>query len=517
MIRFADFAITYPDRDSPTLRDVNLSIDAGHLCLVTGATGSGKSTLLASVNGLVPHFTGGTMAGSVVVADRSVRDTVPGLMADLVGYVGQDPLRGFVAETVEYELAYGMEQAGIDPSTMRARVEEVLDIMGLADLRNERLTDLSGGEQQRVAIGAVLTVHPSVLVLDEPTSALDPGAAEDVLAAVTRLVHDLGLTVVLAEHRLERVIQYADQVVVIGDAGDVASGSTRAMMQESRLVPPIVDLGRRLEWDPLPLSVREARAHATDLRNRVRPVDAPAEKHGAAAVVGESIRVTYGPVVAVRDVTIELHRGEVAVVMGRNGSGKSSLFWALHGSLATDGGRVERADGAALVPQTPSDLLFHTTVDGECSQADADASSPAGTCRQLLDELAAGIEGDTHPRDLSEGQRLALVLATQLIGEPDLILLDEPTRGLDYAAKQTLANLLRGFADDGRAVALSTHDVEFAALIADRVLVMAEGEIITDGPARNVLTGTPLFAPQIAKALSPLPLLTVEQVEAAIA
>ncbi|MDP9241349.1 MAG: energy-coupling factor ABC transporter ATP-binding protein, partial [Actinomycetota bacterium] len=218
MIDFDRVTFTYPGAGGPTLRDVTLHVPEGELCVVVGRTGTGKSTLLRAVNGLVPHFTGGLLAGQVTVAGRDTRTHPPRELADVVGLVGQDPAAGFVTDVVEEELAYSMESLGVPPAVMRRRVEDTLDLLGLVDLRDRPLGTLSGGQQQRVAIGSALTAHPSVLVLDEPTSALDPPAAEEVLAALQRLVHDLGMTVFLAEHRLERVVQYADRIVhVPGD------------------------------------------------------------------------------------------------------------------------------------------------------------------------------------------------------------------------------------------------------------------------------------------------------------
>ncbi len=257
VIEFDRVTITYPDADAPTLRDVNLVVDEGELCLVVGRTGAGKSTLLGAINGLVPHFSGGTLAGSVRVDGRDTSTHPPRELADLVGVVGQDPLAGFVTDTVEEELAYGMEQLGVAPAVMRKRVEETLDLLGLAELRSVPLHELSGGQQQRVAIGAVLTQHPRVLVLDEPTSALDPTAAEEVLAAITRLVHDLGITVVLAEHRLERVAQYADRVRVPArrrqcgrrragrDVRRDLGGAARRRAGPARRLEPVAAIGAR--------------------------------------------------------------------------------------------------------------------------------------------------------------------------------------------------------------------------------------------------------------------------------
>ncbi len=269
MIEFDRVGVRYDGASAPVLRDVSLRIDEGELCLVIGPTGSGKSTLLGAINGLVPHFTGGTLAGRVLVAGRDTSAFPPRELADVVGLVGQDPLAGFVTDTVEEELAYTMEQLAIAPAAMRARCEETLDLLGLADLRNRELRTLSGGQQQRVAIGAALTAHPRVLVLDEPTSALDPTSAEDVLAAITRLVHDLGITVVLAEHRLERVLSYADRIVCLPGDGSAASGDPAAIMGTASICPPVVELGKLAGWDPLPLSVRDARRQAPELRRRL--------------------------------------------------------------------------------------------------------------------------------------------------------------------------------------------------------------------------------------------------------
>jgi energy-coupling factor transport system ATP-binding protein len=246
--------------------------------------------------------------------------------------VGQDPLAGFVTDTVEEELAYAMEQLAVPPPVMRKRVEETLDLLGIAELRNRALRTLSGGQQQRVAIGAVLTPHPRILVLDEPTSALDPTAAEDVLAAVTRLVHDLGITVVMAEHRLERVVHHADHLVVLDGDGGAIHTTAAAGLATSDLAPPVVRLGRVAGWHPLPLSVRDARRQASGLRERLAAVPAVSVPRAVPlpVVSAAGIVVRYGDVVALRGVDLEVGSDEIVALMGRNGSGKSSLLWALH-------------------------------------------------------------------------------------------------------------------------------------------------------------------------------------------
>jgi energy-coupling factor transport system ATP-binding protein len=539
VIDFDHVTITYAGAPAPTLSDVCLHVPEGELCLVVGRTGSGKSTLLRAVNGLVPHFTGGTLAGRVTVAGRDTANHPPRELADAVGVVGQDPQSGFVTDVVEEELAYGMESLGLAPEVMRRRVEETLDLLGLASLRARALTTLSGGERQRVAIGSVLAAHPSVLVLDEPTSALDPSAAEEVLASLHRLVHDLGLTVLLAEHRLERVVQYADRLVhVPGDGAPLRIGLPADVMGDCPIAPPVVELARLAGWHPVPLSIRDARRRAGDLRARLdalperseRRPRTPTPSGSPTIATARDLVVRHGTVAALRGVDLQLAPGEIVALMGRNGAGKTTLLRALTGLSAPDAGtaRLGDADPAALsakqlvarvgfVPQEPADLLYADTIATECRAADRDARATPGACRKLLDRLVPGLDDDQHPRDLSEGQRLGLVLAIVLTPGPPLLLLDEPTRGLDYAAKRRLVEVLRELAAEGRGILLATHDVELAAAVSTRTVIVAEGEIVVDGPTAEVVVGSPAFAPQVAKVLAPLPWLTVDEVATSLA
>jgi energy-coupling factor transport system ATP-binding protein len=337
-------------------------------------------------------------------------------------------------------------------------------------------------------------------------------------------VHDLAVTVVIAEHRVERVLQYADRVVHVVD-GRVESGLPAAIMETSTIAPPVVELGRWAGWKPLPLSVRDGYRSAGSLRSRLEgrtpvhpagPVTPVLDAHG--------IVVRHGDVVAVAGIDLAVNGGEVAAVMGRNGAGKSSLLWALQGSGARTSGKVivdhtdpkdlapdKRRAVVGLVPQTPSDLLYLPTVTQECAQADLEAGVATGTCQALVDRIVPGVSEMLHPSDLSEGQRLALVLAIQLTSDPQVLLLDEPTRGLDYPAKKVLSVILRDLAAKGRAVLLSTHDVEFVAEVADRVIVLAAGEIVADGPTAEVVTSSPAYAPQVSKVVAG-PWLTVAEV-----
>ncbi|MFB6640724.1 ABC transporter ATP-binding protein [Streptomyces chartreusis] len=571
MIRFENVSVTYDGAAEPTVQGVDFEVPEGELVLLAGPSGVGKSTVLGAVSGLVPHFTGGTLRGRVTVAGRDTRTHKPRELADVVGTVGQDPLSHFVTDTVEDELAYGMESLGLAPAVMRRRVEETLDLLGLADLRDRSIATLSGGQQQRVAIGSVLTPHPSVLVLDEPTSALDPAAAEEVLAVLQRLVHDLGTTVLMAEHRLERVVQYADRIALLPSPGTPPIlGAPAEIMAVSPVYPPVVALGRLAGWSPLPLTVRDARRRAGDLRAQLEQRDnialegrgelrdqpqrtssrqqptpptalgatpyrwfrrkhtvTPQSPHAAEV---QALTVTRDRIRALHHIDLTVTPGETVALMGRNGAGKSTLLNTLVGLVApttgdvTVGGAVphrtpprDLVRRVGLVPQEPRDLLYADTVAAECTAADADAGAEPGTCRALVSELLPGIADDTHPRDLSEGQRLTLALAVVLTARPPLLLLDEPTRGLDYAAKERLVTLLRDLAGRGHAIVLATHDVELAAELADRVVLLAEGEVIADGPTADVVVSSPSFAPQVTKILAPQEWLTVTQVRKALA
>ena len=537
MIRFDNVSFTYTDAPRPTLHRVTLDIPEGELCVVVGETGTGKSTLLRAINGLVPHFSGGTLAGTVTVDGRTTMDNRPRDLADVVGFVGQNPLASFVTETVEDELAYTMENLGVPADAMRRRVEDAVDLLGLQDLRDRSLRALSGGQQQRVAIGAVLTASPRLLVLDEPTSALDPAAAEEVLSTLARLVHDLGLTVVMAEHRLERVVPFSDRIVLVpGDGLPLVEGSPETVMRSSSVAPPLVELGRLVGWDPLPLSVRDARRRSGPLRQRLATMAPPSAGEGAVPAGGEveaaAIRkmcVSYGSVVALDGVDLSISRGQVLVLMGRNGSGKSTLLNTLsgsrrptRGSVVVDGRDPQSFHGAelvrhvGLVPQDPGLLLYGESVDAECRTADKVSDLAEGTTQRTLARVLPGVPADRHPRDLSEGQRLALALAIVVAPAPALLLLDEPTRGLDYPSKDRLIQVLRQLSGDGHAIVLATHDVELAARVADRAVVLADGQIITDGPARQVVCHSPIFAPQVAKVLAPEEWLTVDEVRRAL-
>lgn len=504
-----------------TLVDVDLTVADGDVALVVGPSGSGKSTLLRTVNGLVPHSSGGRFRGEVIVGGRSTTAHRPRDLVDLVGFVHQTPEAQFVVDHVEHDLAFALENLGLDQATMRRRVEEVLDALAVAHLRDRSPVTLSGGERQRCAIAGALAAAPSVLVLDEPTSMLDPQGADDVLGALRRLNDDLGTTVVLAEHRLERAAPLAHRALVLEAGRVVADGTPSAVLPTLPGGPPVIGLGHLLRWDPVPLTVRDARAA---LRHHGTPTWAEAwtperGDHPTAPAPGErlvaarEVTVRHGPRTVLAGVDLDVHAGEVVALLGRNGSGKTSLLRVLAGADRPAAGTVETSAAVAHVPQEPDSLLYASTVRAELESTLRllRRTDPEAVDR-WLDALGLQDLADRHPRSLSVGQRQRVAIAAVAVGDAPVLVLDEPTRGIDAESLRALESALVAHRDGGGAVVLATHDVELVARVASRVVVLGDGEVVASGPARSVLTGS-LFAPQVLRVLPPF--LTLDEVAGA--
>jgi energy-coupling factor transporter ATP-binding protein EcfA2 len=511
LITLEGVSYRYPEAERPALVDVSATIEPGQVILLRGPSGSGKSTLLRCLNGLVPHSTGGEFSGRVIACGLDTRSHVPRDLGARIGFVFQHPDAQFVLDDVEAELAFGMENLGLSGPLMRKRVEEVIDQVGINHLRRRRIDTLSGGERQRVAIAAALAVHPQALVLDEPTSQLDPQAAEDVLQVVMRLVAELGMTTVIAEHRVERIAPFVDRIWTL-DAGTLKDQSPRTALAEGGARPPVVDLALRAGWTPIPLGLRDVRVHAQRLpkpppypppragegkfhypRQRAAEGDSgqPSPSGGGsgwgpAICKLENLEFRYNGVPAVRGLTLSLRRGQITALMGRNGSGKTTLLKVVAGLLRPQRGTVHADARAAYVPQDADALLFSATVEDEL--------------RGQPPEVAAPFQRWLHryPRDLSSGERQQLAIAV-VAAQADVLLLDEPTRGLDPLVKKGLSAFLRMRAAAGAAIVIATHDVEWAARTADRILLMADGEIYADGPPGAVLSDSLVFATQISK------------------
>lgn len=518
MIDLRTVSYIYPQAARPALEAVDLQVDAGEFVLLAGHSGSGKSTLLRVMNGLVPHFTGGRISGRVLVNGIEAIGAGPRALSMTVGFVNQNPENQALLERVEEEIAFPLEQAAVPSAEMRERVSSVLRLLELVPLRERSLTTLSGGERQRVAIATALAMRPQALLLDEPTSQLDPEAAHEVLEALARLNLQLGLTIVIAEHRLERIIGYTPRTILLENGRIVRDGPTRALAPDLPHRPPLVEIGVRRGWDPLPLTQAEAQPYATASG---ADADAPRQDRDTKAAVAiaqpllevRDLTVAYSDQIVLKGINLTLHEGELLVIMGRNGSGKSTLLRSIMGLVQPMQGEVwanghklsgrktaEIAREIGMLPQNPDDLLYAETVEEELlatlrnhDRADKDAVA------SMLEQLHLSALGQAYPRDLSSGQRQRVALGAVTVAQPQIAMLDEPTRGIDGRFKQQMINLWRVWQGSGMGLLVVTHDVELAAQVADRIIVLEQGQVLAAGEPQQVLDGSSLFTPETAR------------------
>jgi len=533
LIKIRELNFTYNGADKPALNNINLTIEDGQFVLITGASGGGKSTLCRCFNGLVPHFYGGKIGGKAEVQGMDILETPPKELATKVGMVFQDPENQLVTTDVEREIAFGLENLGYPKNLIARRIEEALDTAGIARLRFARNNELSGGAKQKVAIASVLALHPEILVLDEPTSELDPQSAEEVLRLLERLNDELGLTVILIEQRLDRVIHLVDRMLVMGDGEITADGTPGEVMGGDSEglgigLPPVIRLMRQLQstnasLNGLSLTVKDARLRLQKVLQSVKPAtftDAGASLKPILNV--DKLWFSYGERAVLRNINLDIDRGGFIAVMGRNASGKTTLVKQLNGLLKPSKGRV-RLDGVdtrkstvadlsrrvGYVFQNPNDHLFADTVEDEIAfslrNRGADEAQIARAVEGMLDEFELSQYRKSYPRNLSGGEKQRVALASVLVGEPEVIVLDEPTRGMDYVLKKKLISYLDDYRHRGNTVIMVSHDVETIAECAERVVLLSEGRVVVEGSKREVLAKTLLFSPQInrlAQALS---------------
>jgi energy-coupling factor transporter ATP-binding protein EcfA2 len=498
MISVAGLTYRYPGATAPALSDVGLEIAAGEFVVLAGDSGSGKSTLLRAIAGLVPHFHGGSFAGAVRVAGRDTREHRPAELAADVASLFQDPETQIVMGAVRAELAFPLENRGWSPAAVGRGVEEAALSLAIVGLLERSTEQLSGGELQRVALGATLAGRPRVACLDEPTSQLDPVAGDELISLLRRLNEDGDLTVVLSEHRLERCLPAADRVIAL-DAGRVAFDGTPdafvawAVSAAPALTTPGAALLAQAGLTPV-VGVKRARAALANAAPR--PPEAPPRDEGVARqhavparapalrLKGVWHEIKEGPAI-LKGVDLTIHSGERVALMGANGAGKSTLLRLAAQLLKPTRGKLETPAGrVALLLQNPNDYLVHDTVAAE--------APPEALSRFDLGHLAG-----RHPRDLSGGERQRLALAIVCgTSSPAVLCLDEPTRGMDRRHRDQLTALLG--AEPG-AVLVATHDPEFAARFAERVLLLAGGRLIADGTPQEILAGGTYFATEAAR------------------
>ena len=530
----------YPDAAAPALRDVDLRVEPGEFVVLAGSSGSGKSTLLRAASGLVPHFHGGEFAGRLESGGLDTRTHEPAQIAAVAGTLFQDPETQVVMGTVRAELAFPLENRGLGPAAVARGVEEAALALGIAPLLDRATHALSGGELQRVALGAALAGRPRVALLDEPTSQLDPVAGDELLGVLRRLNEEWGTAVILAEHRLERCLGAADRVVAMRDGAIACDADPRGFLEwAAEQAPELQTPGARLFTlagrRPLPVSVKDARRtlaagdgsaiddgdlaardpvstidHGSSAAHRTASTTVDDGSSAAASIavgrrglLGRRHRAHASPALSfssawlehkggatvLRGVDLAVAPGERIALMGRNGAGKSTLLRVAAGLTDPTRGRVTRAGRVALLLQNPGDYTLRDRVGDELPAA-------------VLAAAGLGHLADRHPRDLSGGERQRLALAIVLHGErPAVVCLDEPTRGMDRRHKDALVTLLEGLAVAGTAVIVATHDAEFAAAFAARTVLLGDGRPVADAPTAEVLAGGWYFATQTARIL----------------
>ncbi len=509
LVDIAGLRYSYPATLLPALEDVHLQLDGG-ICVVAGPSGGGKSTLLRLFNGLVPHMYGGRIAGRARVRGHDVLRTPTRRMATSVGFVFQDAERQGVYATVERDIAFGLENIGVPAGEMRRRVNDILERLDLGHLRARSITTLSGGERQRVAVAGALALRPSLLVLDEPLAQLDAENARALLDLCLQQ-RDHGTTVVVAEHRLDDLLAAADSLVTVADGRVAGPAPASELASSLDSAPQVVRLSRALGWSPPLLSttgLRVALPRGPDLR--AAAVEAPPAWRLRGVVAG------HGDVL--RDVDAAGGEGEVVAVMGRNGTGKTTLLRLIAGLITPRSGSIWRAEGrVAYLPQNPAALLHLNTVSAEVAwtlRGDRPSARDPHGQQQLLRTLGLESIAGHDPRDLSSGQRQRAAVAVILCGSPAIALLDEPTRGMDGTARAGLVAAVRELAAHGTSVVVATHDSELAAVIADRVLVIADGSVVDGGPPAAALSGDHDHSTQLGRLFASPGPVTVEAVAA---
>ena len=520
----------YPDAPQPALQNINMVIEEGEFLLVVGGSGSGKSSLARLLAGLLPDFYGGRIGGRVLFKGRDIRHLDRRTLAGEVGIVFQDPEKQLVMTSIEGEIAFSLENLGLPQAEMFRRVAEVLGFFGLTRHKTDFTATLSGGQKQKLALASVLAMQPRVLILDEPTSQLDPAAAEEFFNLVRQLNEEMNYTIVLVEQRLERCFHLADRVVIMerGQIVNISPPGDSAAWQVANnfsYIPPVAAFFACLQAPVVPLTVKEGRRLLNKYKlfpeqegkQRVMPAGSAGKGPGGRGVPAVEVKglwFTYpNGREALRDINLHIAPGEFVALMGENAAGKTTLLKHLAGLLKPWRGRVlvaglnpqkvkprQLARVVGYLSQNPGDYLFQDTVEEELCFTLSNLDLPgAGRIEGMLEKMQLTCCRGNNPRDLSSGERQRVALASVMVQGPQLLLLDEPTRGVDYGLKAVLGKLLRKVAAEGTAVLMVTHDVEFAAEYADRIVMLFDGRIACDGPKHEVLCSSMFYAPQLSR------------------
>jgi len=506
MIEFDNFSFKYAISEDYALKSINLRIFKGEFVVVVGPSGSGKTTFLRAINGLVPHYYGGKIEGRVKIWDLLVHKERPSRIAKYVSSIFQDPENQLVMGTVEKEIAFPLENLGLEPREISKRVEESLEVLGISHLRHKKVDEISGGEKQKVAIAAAISTHPDFLLLDEPTSQLDPSAAEDVLSLLERLNDDLGIGIILVEHRMERTIHRADRLIVFRDGKIIGDGEPRVIVSQIDMdslgvgYPQVARVAKHMGMEYLPLTVKEARRiishRASSLKRKIIK-----KKYGQEILRIENIYFSYTSLPVIRGLSLRIRKNEILGIIGSNGAGKTTLAKLIVGILKPEKGKIILPPNVrvGMVHQNPNVHLFQDTIYEDLSYFAKDE----GKVKDIMKRLGIWELRNRNSRDLSGGERMLAAIASIAVLEPEILILDEPTRGLSYAHKKQLSDFLKGYSK-ARGVILISHDMETIARTVDRVALLSEGTIIAEGKREEIMSGALNYTTQLNKLLCSL-------------
>jgi energy-coupling factor transporter ATP-binding protein EcfA2 len=527
-IKIQDLSYYYPETIKPALNRINLEIPEGQLLIIIGDSGSGKSTLLRVISGLIPAFYNGKLLGRVFLDGEDTVQMSRQEMVQKVGIVFQNPESQLVMNNVEQEIVFGLENLGLPNNLMKRRLMEMSTSLGLSGDLSQGVSQLSGGQKQKVALAGVMAMQPRILLLDEPTSQLDPVAAEEILNIIRRLNEDNGITVVMIEQRLERCCHLADRILLMENgliAADINTGGRgRMWLQRAPLtyLPPLPNLFARAGFKELPLTVKQGRqmlnSLMADSSRAAKPVPDTSIILGSAKgqelIDIQNLWFSYpDKEEVIKNVNLLIREGDFIALLGENGAGKTTLLKNINGLLKPSRGQIklagkdtrdlaieEIAASVAYLSQDPNDYLFMPSVKEEIlftlRNFNIDNDSYA---EEILKRFKLEAYRQCNPRDLSTGERQRVALASVLLGKTKVLLLDEPTRGLDYGLKQELGELLQEVNRQGTAVVMVTHDVDFAAEYAQDICLMFQGEIIERGNKYEVLQHSTYYTPQLGK------------------
>lgn len=511
-----NMTFTYAGASRPAIKDISLRIEPGEMMTVCGKSGSGKSTLLRHMKPALAPV--GEISGSLTFCGRNIRELSHEEQASRIGYVLQNPDNQIVTDKVWHELAFGLESLGEDTATIRLRVAEMASYFGIQAWFHKDVAELSGGQKQLLNLASVMVMQPDVLILDEPTSQLDPIAAEEFLDTVRKINRELGTTVLLAEHRLEQVVTMSDRVVVLDDGriiADDAPANVGAILAVKghpmfmAMPTPMQAYGHLYQCgigreQACPTDVREGRNWLTALMKgkRITEVSLPdvePQENGSPVIEMKDIWFRYSRDEndVLRDFSLSINRGELLCMVGGNGAGKTTALNIMGGIRKHYRGAVKISGKTGILPQNPQTVFVEKTLSRDLMEVLEDhplsGSEREKKVREMTELLEIDGLLDMHPYDLSGGEQQRAALAKILLLEPDILLLDEPTKGLDPDFKEKLAGILTRLIEGGMTIVMASHDIEFCCRHADRCAMVFDGKVISCGAPRRFFSGNSFY------------------------